>query len=159
MTRRAQLFAMVAACAAVLAACGGESHHRTTKPAATHRATTPAGATAASLGEEHHREPQPFDQREEPVLLPMVHLALGPSQDGVVIGQHGAPGLAVVEALAVDPADAGDEAVGGGAVDQVVEIPAIFFLGIWFLMQFLSGVGSIATNVSPLGSSAPGESQ
>lgn len=27
---------------------------------------------------------------------------------------------------------------------QVVEVPAIFFLGIWFLMQFLSGVGSIA---------------
>jgi membrane associated rhomboid family serine protease len=28
---------------------------------------------------------------------------------------------------------------------QVIEVPAIFFLGIWFLMQFLSGVGSIAT--------------
>ena len=28
---------------------------------------------------------------------------------------------------------------------QVVEIPAIFFLGFWFVMQFLSGVGSIAT--------------
>ena len=26
---------------------------------------------------------------------------------------------------------------------QVVEVPAIFFLGIWFLMQFLNGVGSI----------------
>jgi rhomboid family protein len=28
---------------------------------------------------------------------------------------------------------------------QIMEIPAIAFLGIWFLMQFLSGVGSIAT--------------
>jgi membrane associated rhomboid family serine protease len=28
---------------------------------------------------------------------------------------------------------------------QVMEIPAIAFLGIWFVMQFLSGVGSIAT--------------
>ena len=28
---------------------------------------------------------------------------------------------------------------------QIIEVPAIFFLGIWFLMQFLSGVGSIAT--------------
>ena len=28
---------------------------------------------------------------------------------------------------------------------QLIEVPAIFFLGIWFLMQFLSGVGSIAT--------------
>jgi membrane associated rhomboid family serine protease len=30
---------------------------------------------------------------------------------------------------------------------QLIEIPAIFFLGIWFVMQFLSGVGSIATAV------------
>jgi membrane associated rhomboid family serine protease len=28
---------------------------------------------------------------------------------------------------------------------QVVEVPAILFLGIWFLMQFISGVGSIVT--------------
>ena len=27
---------------------------------------------------------------------------------------------------------------------QIIEVPAIFFLGIWFLMQFLSGIGSIA---------------
>ena len=27
---------------------------------------------------------------------------------------------------------------------QIIEVPAVFFLGIWFLMQFLSGVGSIA---------------
>ena len=31
---------------------------------------------------------------------------------------------------------------------QVIEVPAILFLGIWFLMQFLSGVGSIATAVA-----------
>ena len=29
---------------------------------------------------------------------------------------------------------------------DIVEIPAIFFLGIWFLMQFFSGVGSIGAN-------------
>ena len=28
---------------------------------------------------------------------------------------------------------------------DLIEIPAIFFLGIWFLMQFVNGVGSIAT--------------
>ena len=28
---------------------------------------------------------------------------------------------------------------------QLIEVPAIFFLGLWFLMQFVSGVGSIAT--------------
>jgi membrane associated rhomboid family serine protease len=27
----------------------------------------------------------------------------------------------------------------------IVEVPAIYFLGIWFVMQLLSGVGSIAT--------------
>jgi membrane associated rhomboid family serine protease len=36
-----------------------------------------------------------------------------------------------------------------------MEIPAIAFLGIWFLMQFLSGVGSIATTAhSPGGGTA-----
>jgi membrane associated rhomboid family serine protease len=34
---------------------------------------------------------------------------------------------------------------------QVVEVPAIFFLGIWFLMQFVSGVGSIATTTAGAG--------
>ena len=28
---------------------------------------------------------------------------------------------------------------------QIIEVPAIFFLGIWFVMQFLSGVGSIVS--------------
>jgi rhomboid family protein len=39
---------------------------------------------------------------------------------------------------------------------QIMEIPAIAFLGIWFLMQFLSGVGSIATatNHAPGGGTA-----
>jgi membrane associated rhomboid family serine protease len=31
---------------------------------------------------------------------------------------------------------------------QLIEVPAIFFLGIWFLMQFLSGVGSVATTTA-----------
>jgi membrane associated rhomboid family serine protease len=30
----------------------------------------------------------------------------------------------------------------------VIEVPAIFFLGIWFLMQFASGIGSIAAAAS-----------
>jgi membrane associated rhomboid family serine protease len=28
---------------------------------------------------------------------------------------------------------------------DIVEVPAIFFLGIWFLMQFFSGIGSLGT--------------
>src|SRR4051812_41434451 len=31
---------------------------------------------------------------------------------------------------------------------QVIEVPAIFFLGFWFLMQLLSGVGSVAAATS-----------
>jgi membrane associated rhomboid family serine protease len=27
---------------------------------------------------------------------------------------------------------------------QIIEVPAVFFLGIWFLMQFVSGLGSLA---------------
>jgi rhomboid family protein len=36
---------------------------------------------------------------------------------------------------------------------QVIEVPAILFLGIWFAMQFLSGVGSIVSSIS---GSSPG---
>ncbi len=31
---------------------------------------------------------------------------------------------------------------------DIIEIPAIFFLGIWFLMQFFSGVGSIGADAA-----------
>jgi membrane associated rhomboid family serine protease len=34
---------------------------------------------------------------------------------------------------------------------DIVEIPAIFFLGIWFLMQLLSGVGSLGVSHSAAG--------
>jgi len=30
---------------------------------------------------------------------------------------------------------------------QIVEVPAILFLGIWFVMQFLSGIGSIVNSI------------
>jgi membrane associated rhomboid family serine protease len=31
---------------------------------------------------------------------------------------------------------------------QIIEVPAIFFLGIWFVMQFVSGFGSIVSTTS-----------
>jgi membrane associated rhomboid family serine protease len=34
---------------------------------------------------------------------------------------------------------------------EVIEIPAIFFLGIWFLMQLFSGVGSLAVSSASTG--------
>ena len=30
---------------------------------------------------------------------------------------------------------------------EIIEVPAILFLGMWFLMQFFSGVGSLAADV------------
>src|SRR6185436_14635094 len=39
---------------------------------------------------------------------------------------------------------------------QLIEVPAIFFLGIWFLMQFLSGVGSIVSTVGNAGNGSGG---
>jgi membrane associated rhomboid family serine protease len=34
---------------------------------------------------------------------------------------------------------------------EVIEVPAIFFLGLWFVMQFFSGVGSIAMGARATG--------
>jgi len=34
---------------------------------------------------------------------------------------------------------------------QLIEVPALFFLGLWFVMQFLSGVGSIASSTNEPG--------
>jgi membrane associated rhomboid family serine protease len=34
---------------------------------------------------------------------------------------------------------------------QLIEVPAVFFLGVWFLMQFVSGVGSVAAAGEPTG--------
>jgi membrane associated rhomboid family serine protease len=34
---------------------------------------------------------------------------------------------------------------------ELIEVPAILFLGVWFLMQLLSGVGSIAATTADTG--------
>jgi membrane associated rhomboid family serine protease len=39
---------------------------------------------------------------------------------------------------------------------QVIEVPAILFLGIWFLMQFVSGLGSVAQTASSGGAHMAG---
>ena len=52
----------------------------------------------------------------------MVHLALGPGQDGVVVGEHGAA-RRLAEELPVDPADAGDQPVGRRVRHEVVDAP------------------------------------
>ena len=83
-----------------------------------------ARSTTSALGEQHDRQPQPFDQREEPVLLSVVHLALGAGQHGVVVGQDGGAGVRIIEVVAVDAPDPGDQAVGRCVVDEIVEVAA-----------------------------------
>ena len=52
----------------------------------------------------------------------MAERALGAGEHRVVVGEHRAGGRLPAEQLAVDARRAGDQAVGGGARDQVVEL-------------------------------------
>jgi len=80
-----------------------------------------ARPTAATLGEEDDGEAQALDQLEEPVLLAVSEGALRAGQHRVVVGEHSARrGLA--EEVAVDTGRAGEQAVGRGAGDQVVDL-------------------------------------
>ena len=76
---------------------------------------------AAALGEEDDREPQPLDQLEEAVLLAVVLVALGAGQHHVVVGHDRSAGAVVVEEVAVDAAEPGDQAVGRRALDEVLD--------------------------------------
>ena len=75
-----------------------------------------ARSAAAAFGEEHDRQPLPLDDLEEAVLLAVVLQPLRAGEDGVVVRQHR-------RRVAVDGADAGDEAVGRRPGDEVVELP------------------------------------
>ena len=65
-------------------------------------------------------QPQPLDELEEAVLLAVVHLALGAGQDRIVVGQRRRSGTVPVEEVAVDPPDAGDQAVGRRVGDELL---------------------------------------
>ena len=80
-----------------------------------------AGPPAAALGEEHDRQAEPLGQLEHAVLLAVVLHALRAGEHRVVVGHHDALRGWPVEAIAVDAADAGDQAVGRRALDQLVE--------------------------------------
>ena len=83
-----------------------------------------AGTAAPAFCEEDDREAEPVHQCEEAVLLLVVHLALGPGQDRIVVRQHGTASSLVAEEMPVHPADACDEAVGGRVGAQVVLVAA-----------------------------------
>ena len=54
----------------------------------------------------------------------MAEGALGPGEDGVVVGEDRAGGALGLEEAAVDAGGAAEQAVGGGAGDQVLELAA-----------------------------------
>ena len=88
-----------------------------------HRPVDVARAPAAALGEQDDRQPAALGDLEEAVLLEVAAHALGAGQDGVVVGHHDGW-------LTVDVADARDQAVGGGAGDELVLGPAALLGGV-----------------------------
>jgi membrane associated rhomboid family serine protease len=76
------------------------------------------------------------------------HIALYPASDVPLIGASG-PVAAVMGAYFVlYPRSRVLTAVFLVVFLDLIEIPAIYFLGIWFLMQLLSGVGSIGADIA-----------
>ena len=80
-----------------------------------------ARPAAAPLSEEHHRQAPPLGQLEESILFPVVLIPLGAGQHHVVVGQHHRSGPVGSDRLGSDRGQAADQAVGGGAFDQVVD--------------------------------------
>ena len=80
-----------------------------------------ARAPAAALGEQHERHAAALGDVDQAIGLAVVLLALRSRQHGVVVGHHRAARGGIVEQRAVHRADAGDHAVGGRLVDQVLE--------------------------------------
>jgi hypothetical protein len=76
------------------------------------------GPPAAAFGEEDRRQAHALDQLEQPVLLEVPERALRAREHRVVVGEHRTR-------RAVDLCGAGDQAVGGRARDQVVELAAL----------------------------------
>ena len=80
-----------------------------------------ARATAAALGEEHHRQAPVPRQLHHPVLLVVIEMPLRTGQYGVVVVHDHRLGGLVVEQGTVDGTDPGDHPVGGGVVDEVLD--------------------------------------
>ena len=107
--------------------CGRTARSRHVE-AGDHRAVGVARTAAAALGEEDHRQAHPLDQLEQPVLLPVVRA--GPGCRRAPCSRRTAPRRrAFAEEVTVTRADAGDQPVGGGAADQVVEFAAAALRG------------------------------
>ena len=82
------------------------------------------GRPPPPLPEQHHRDAEAVREFEHPVLLVVVATALRPGEDRVVVVHHHRPRLLLVEQLAVDRADPGDQAVRRGVPAQFLHVVA-----------------------------------
>ncbi len=82
-----------------------------------------AGPATAPFRKQHQRHAPVLGDIEDLVGLPVVVNALCSGEDGVVVGHHGDAGGGGVEHVPVHAADAGDEAIGRAAGQQIVESP------------------------------------
>ena len=78
-------------------------------------------------------------------------LAADPSSTVPIIGASGAVAGVMGAYFVLYPQSRVLTAVFVVVFMDLIEIPAIFFLGIWFLMQLLSGVGSIGVDTAEAG--------
>jgi hypothetical protein len=78
-----------------------------------------ARASAPTLGEEHYREPPFRGKLEHPILLLVVHLALGAGHDRVIVGDHHAARRSGAEQPRVHGPDAGHDSVRRRHVDEL----------------------------------------
>ena len=79
-----------------------------------------AGPSPATLGEQHHRQPLALGQLEEPVLFPVVLVALRAGEHRVVVRHHHHACPLRPNPVDADRCDAADQAVRRGVGDQVV---------------------------------------
>ncbi len=84
-----------------------------------------ARPAAAALCRKDHWEPPFFGDREDPFELLVVALPLGARQNHVVADGEGAARLFFAEHVAIDAADASENAVAGRIAAQVVERAAL----------------------------------
>ena len=78
----------------------------------------------------------------------LVHVAVNPHSTVPMIGASGAVAAVMGAYFVLYPRSRVLTAVFVVFFLDLVEIPAIFFLGIWFLMQLFSGVGSIGAEAA-----------
>ena len=97
-----------------------EGPRRRGSPAPPPRCRPYPGAAAAPFREEHHGQGA-LRQLDEPILLDVIHGALGTGQHRIVVAHHDGATAVGVEEVAVDDAMARHHPVGRGALNQVIK--------------------------------------